>query len=152
VYGLLAALHRRDGYDLFCNRDERKSRMPARPPRIACTNGVLHIAPSDPDGGGTWIGANEYGVTLCLVNAFPVNWKPGDRSLSSRGLLVKELLASRSALEAVDAACGRSLIEFALHSPLAGTRRACLCGPMERRPEGGDAERGSVETRDLVIA
>jgi len=64
-------LQRHEGYEVFCNRDELKTRKPALPPRLAECNGVRYLAPIDNDGGGSWLGVNEFGVSLCLVNYYP---------------------------------------------------------------------------------
>ncbi|NUO80759.1 NRDE family protein [candidate division KSB1 bacterium] len=64
-------LQRHEGYEVFCNRDELKTRKPALPPRLAECNGVRYLAPIDNDGGGSWLGVNEFGVSLCLVNHYP---------------------------------------------------------------------------------
>jgi len=105
-----------DGYEVFCNRDELKTRKPALPPAFAERNGVRALAPIDADGGGSWLGVNELGVSLCLVNHYPLQIpnaagekrergffeKDGDQgkslnaaspqSFRSRGLLLTELL------------------------------------------------------------
>lgn len=79
-----------DGYVLFCNRDERHTRKPASGPRVSLQRGVSFIAPVDGDHGGSWIGVNESGLTLCLLNRY------GDEQVhanyTSRGLLLTELL------------------------------------------------------------
>lgn len=83
-----------DEYQLFCNRDERNSRRPAFGPSQREQNGVKYIAPVDGDHGGSWIGANEFGLSLCLLNRY------GDLELRtkhdyvSRGLLLLDLLDS----------------------------------------------------------
>jgi hypothetical protein len=51
--------------------------------------GVRFIAPVDSQGGGTWISANEFGLSLCLLNGAAGIEVPGTRR--SRGLLVREL-------------------------------------------------------------
>ena len=98
-----------EGYDLLCNRDERLTRPRARMPRVAAMNGVRYIAPVDPQGGGTWIGVNEYGVTVCLVNAYSAK-QPS--SAESRGLIVRGLLSSRSSLNAIAQARRSNLSNF----------------------------------------
>ncbi len=60
----------RDGYRLLFTRDELRSRARARPPAIRFLDGIAHVAPTDVDRGGTWIGVNEFGVTHCIVNTF----------------------------------------------------------------------------------
>lgn len=87
-----------DGYEVFCNRDELKTRKPALPPCFAECNGVRYLAPVDPEGGGSWLGVNEFGLALCLVNHYPCNEGisslPGDheKGYRSRGLLLTGLL------------------------------------------------------------
>lgn len=61
---------RSEGFDLLFNRDESRARGTAEPPRALVVRGVRAIAPTDPDGGGSWIGANEHGLALCLLNAW----------------------------------------------------------------------------------
>ena len=56
------------GYSVFFNRDEAKVRPKARPPQILTLNGVSSIMPIDPQGEGTWCFANEYGLTVALLN------------------------------------------------------------------------------------
>ncbi|MBL8174434.1 MAG: NRDE family protein [Bryobacterales bacterium] len=87
-------LHQDTGYRLLCNRDEKKTRLPALPPQSYWSNGVRYIAPRDGDGGGTWIATNERGMTLCLLNGAPRR-KPF-LTARSRGLLIPDLIASPS--------------------------------------------------------
>ncbi len=61
-----------DGYELFFNRDEANSRLPGRPPSMESAHSISYIAPSDRNAGGTWIGVNEYGLTLSLLNRYPL--------------------------------------------------------------------------------
>lgn len=91
-------LHQDDGYLLFCNRDERRTRAQALGPAIHRREGVLFIAPTDPSGGGTWIGVNQFGIALCLLNGVPAH--PTASPLRSRGLLLPELLSASSQVEA----------------------------------------------------
>jgi hypothetical protein len=60
-----------NGYELFCNRDERRTRRPALPPQLQQRAGVRFIAPRDADAGGSWIAVNEFGLSLCLLNHYP---------------------------------------------------------------------------------
>ena len=39
-------------YEVYFNRDERKTRAMAEPPRLREREGVSFLAPIDPDGGG----------------------------------------------------------------------------------------------------
>jgi hypothetical protein len=96
------------GYQLFCNRDEKRTRKAAIAPQLRTTGGTRFIAPLDGNFGGTWIGVNEYGVAVCLLNRYD-RAAPGQ---VSRGLLVIDLLSSRSAAEAIQSAATRDLPQF----------------------------------------
>lgn len=87
-------LHEGGGYQLLCNRDEKKTRGIARPPRIERRDGVAFIAPLDADFSGTWLTTNEFGLTFCLVNGI------GPRGTESRGHLVLALATSASLRDA----------------------------------------------------
>lgn len=57
--------------DLGFNRDERRSRPPARPPRLRVPVDALpFIAPEDPVGGGAWLALNAAGLCLALLNLY----------------------------------------------------------------------------------
>lgn len=83
-------LRRVDGYELFCNRDERRTRLDATPPRLFDARGQRFIAPVDGEAGGTWISVNQAGLALCLLNDYAAP-EPAATDLRSRGLLVREL-------------------------------------------------------------
>ena len=54
------------GYIVAQNRDERRTRSRGLPPG----EGIFPLlCPRDPDGGGTWIGVNRAGISLCMLNA-----------------------------------------------------------------------------------
>jgi len=55
------------GYLIGMNRDERVSREQAVSPQIIAFGKLEAIHPREP-GGGTWIGANELGITFALLN------------------------------------------------------------------------------------
>ncbi|HKG14432.1 MAG TPA: NRDE family protein [Pyrinomonadaceae bacterium] len=85
------------GYELFCNRDERHTRKAARPPSVRETRGVRFVAPTDGDHGGSWIGVNEAGLALCLLNACggaqsPTRGVMPADDYRSRGLLLTDLM------------------------------------------------------------
>lgn len=91
-----------EGYALYFNRDERVTRSAARPPARAELNGVAYLAPADGDFGGTWIGVNELGVTVALLNRYgETPTEPGPNRVS-RGLLVRSLLDGPSAQRIMD--------------------------------------------------
>ncbi len=80
------------GYELFCNRDERRSRLPAHAPEVRELRGVRFVAPADGNFGGTWIGVNECGLALCLLNRYDVEEADPLRQYTSRGTLVLDLM------------------------------------------------------------
>ncbi|MBL8804561.1 MAG: NRDE family protein [Planctomycetes bacterium] len=107
------------GYELYFNRDEKLTRAPGLPPRRFAGARRAWLAPADPDGGGTWIGVNERGLTLALLNGY----KRADdaaRVWRSRGLLVQELLelddvpTFEARLRALDLSPYRSFTLFAV--------------------------------------
>ena len=92
-------LERCSGYEVFFNRDERRTRKPASPPRVATSGGTRFLAPLDGDFGGSWIAVNEYGLTLALQNGYvdldDVAHEP-PQGFESRGLLLTSLAGARS--------------------------------------------------------
>jgi len=80
-----------DGYEMYFNRDEAKTRLIAYPPKVHTENGVSFIAPIDADAGGTWMGVNAFGVSVCLLNGFG-QVDPARTDYVSRGALVMSLL------------------------------------------------------------
>ncbi len=104
----LSWLLREDGYSVWFNRDERVTRKPAFSPRRHERSGVSFVAPTDAEAGGTWIGVNAFGVTVCLANRYGSTIRPSPSDRVSRGLLVLSVLnlptqqAARSAVECVD--------------------------------------------------
>jgi hypothetical protein len=85
------------GYTLFFNRDERRTRRAAEPPRIDAAGGLRFAAPRDGEAGGTWIFVNEAGVAGCLLNLFRDHPFPPGEPPISRGLLVLGLAGAPSA-------------------------------------------------------
>jgi len=84
---------------IAANRDEYRDR-PARGPALVRRGTRTLLAPIDLRAGGTWLGLNDAGLFAALTNrpsAAP------DRTRRSRGLLVLDALAARSALEAAAA-------------------------------------------------
>jgi hypothetical protein len=94
----LTWIRRDSGFELFFNRDERRTRGRALSPRIHERAGRRWIAPIDPDGGGTWIGVNEFGLGLALLNGYRRS-DDAERRWTSRGLLVDSLLDALSCRE-----------------------------------------------------
>ena len=85
-------------FEVFFNRDEKKTRSRAELPLKREENGMQFLSPRDPDGGGTWMLVNEDGVVLCLLNRWheeskeAVEWE-------SRGRLVWDLAGVHSVEE-----------------------------------------------------
>lgn len=92
---------RPDGFDLLFNRDERRERAAADPPRIVTNGTVRALAPRDGEQGGTWIGVNELGLALALLNRYDGDPaaipRRADDETVSRGAIVTRMLAARSA-------------------------------------------------------
>lgn len=79
------------GYQLFFNRDEQRTRPQAIKPTI---DGKLNSAyPIDPMGGGTWIAVHESGVTLALLNYYQAHVASSLKHFTSRGVIIPSLLA-----------------------------------------------------------
>jgi hypothetical protein len=64
-------IHQGSGYQLLCNRDEKRTRRPASAPQLLTRNNVRFVAPIDGDSGGTWVAVNEFGLSLVLLNRAP---------------------------------------------------------------------------------
>ncbi|MEM8713919.1 MAG: NRDE family protein, partial [Planctomycetota bacterium] len=79
------------------NRDEHRVRAPEIAPREQTTpEGVRYLAPEDSEAGGTWITANEFGVTVALLNGYIESLGPARNSYESRGALVRALAGVES--------------------------------------------------------
>jgi|GEM_PF-32979 len=89
---------RDDGYDLLCNRDERRERAQAVPPMLWPAAEGSYLAPRDPEGGGSWLSVNEHGLTLCLLNHYAAENRSGPPrgEITSRGRIVTTLADRRS--------------------------------------------------------
>jgi hypothetical protein len=85
------------GYDLYFNRDERRTRGPEAGPERWQQDKVTILAPSDGDHGGTWLAVNDHGLTVCLLNGYVESRGPTPEAWRSRGLLVRELADAKDA-------------------------------------------------------
>ena len=122
-------LRQSDGYTLFSNRDEKRSRPPALLPALDQRNGVRFLAPVDPAFGGTWIACNELGVSLALLNGIP-----GPRGATSRGSLVLEIADAPSLAEVSERLESMDLTCFAAFTLVAiEPRRATLACTWDTR-------------------
>jgi hypothetical protein len=84
------------GVRLLCNRDERRARPPALPPQVHALGRRRAIFPVDPQGGGTWVGVNDSGLMVALLNVHRITGASGRAPRQSRGLVVSELLRCRA--------------------------------------------------------
>lgn len=82
----------RQGYRLGMNRDEQRRRVKAMPPKSIREKGRTFLAPYEP-GAGTWIGLNDGGVSLALINWYAVHRRVAAHPVS-RGEIV---IAARTA-------------------------------------------------------
>lgn len=81
------------GFRVAMNRDEEHSRPAAIPPRWRALGGRGRaIWPTDPKGGGTWIGAREDGHVFCLLNYNLRPAPPTPRDPISRGRIIPALV------------------------------------------------------------
>lgn len=110
-----------DHLNIVFNRDELLSRQKAEPPKVEEIRNTAVLSPKDPEGGGTWISANEYGLVFCLLNYYKFSSAGGQKKISnlfglkpdyrrqsgvgmksaflSRGLLVREASTASSLFE-----------------------------------------------------
>jgi hypothetical protein len=84
-----------NGYALGMNRDEKLSRAAGLPPRLTHLNGRAILAPSELSG-GTWIGVNDTGATLALINWYSIATRVAGPATVSRGEVVRLALPSDS--------------------------------------------------------
>jgi uncharacterized protein with NRDE domain len=84
-------VRRRGSLAVVMNRDERRDRAPARPPRRWRGADGGFTAPVDGDAGGTWIAVRDSGVVLALLNHHASTPPAAASTRVSRGLLVTAL-------------------------------------------------------------
>ena len=93
------------GVRLVCNRDELKSRPDALAPRVRGLGRRMAIFPIDPTSGGTWVGVNDAGLVLAVLNRSTSETREdGGSCARSRGEIIPALLAYDRLLPALDAA------------------------------------------------
>lgn len=102
-------------YRLATNRDELRTRAPSMPPSRHDVAGRAACWPVDRDAGGTWIGANDAGLSLCLLNAHPKDLPvPQPHGpLRTRGEIIPMLMGRTSALESIEALSAMDLDAYA---------------------------------------
>ena len=72
------------------NRDEQRTRAPALPPSTTMCGGNRSLYPREA-GGGTWIGVNDQGMALALVNWYSASRQRGPGA-PTRGAIIPSLL------------------------------------------------------------
>ncbi len=90
-----ASLDGSDKLEVWFNRDEQKARPIADPPSLRLLDDVSFLSPRDPQGGGTWMLANEFGVVVCLLNKWELDARPTQGRRKSRGQLVWQMATAR---------------------------------------------------------
>ena len=98
-----------EGFRVVCNRDERRTRPAALPPRLLRVGARVAAFPTDPLGGGTWIGVNDAGLVLALLNAAAAVGSDDGRPIArprSRGFVVRAMLERGSADSILEALGG----------------------------------------------
>ena len=88
-----------NAFRMACSRDEQHGRAPAHPPQQRDLAGLQTLMPIDPASDGTWIGVNEHGLALTLLN-YNLPEPPTDRD-QSRGAVIPQLLSASSVDEVV---------------------------------------------------
>lgn len=77
-------------------RDESPLRTPALPPAVFQGSDTRYILPLDPAGGGSWVGVNDRGAAVVLMNGAFGRHIPAPPYRHSRGTIVRDLLDSLS--------------------------------------------------------
>ena len=101
-----------EGYLLYFNRDEQRTRPHALPPAAHRHNGVDFIAPIDAAHGGTWLLVNAHGLSIGLLNHYPATPMSPTKGCASRGLLPLACADCASAAEAVGRCAGLPLTDY----------------------------------------
>lgn len=96
----VAFIPQSDQHVFISLRDESPQRIKAIPPTVYTTGSFQTIFPLDQTGGGTWLGINNAGSLLILLNgAFEKHVRRSNYA-KSRGMIVRELLATESPVSA----------------------------------------------------
>ena len=96
------------------NRDVQRERLPAKEPAVHRVGGARVFFPKDTQAGGTWFAIHERGTAVVLLNGGWKNheYKPPYRK--SRGLILLDLLAEESVVDAFEAVNLRHIESFTL--------------------------------------
>lgn len=91
-------LYDNNGYHIFFNRDEQRTRLKAEPAQVRDVAGCKGLFPVDPESGGTWVASNEYGLTFAILNYYQAPVEPTVKH--SRGQIIPSLLPAHNVVEA----------------------------------------------------
>jgi hypothetical protein len=101
-----------DGLRMISNRDERLDRPIACEPRVVSLGPRLAAMPTDPSGGGSWIGVNDGGLVAAVLNRYPAVRREADERCTTRGALVPMALGCHSIDEALRSLRGVDASQF----------------------------------------
>ncbi len=87
------------GYQLFFNRDEKRTRAIAQPPRYH--QQYRAVFGVDPEGNGTWLACREDGLSLAILNYYQGVSQYEAAHYTSRGQLILSLLQQRNIAQAM---------------------------------------------------
>jgi hypothetical protein len=76
------------------------------PPRVQTLGRRRAIFPVDPQGGGTWVGVNDRGLVVSLLNVHSLTSPRARGRLRSRGVIVNALLRCRTLVNAAETVTG----------------------------------------------
>lgn len=114
------------GLRLVTNRDEQHDRAPALQPQARRYGDRRALLPVDPSSDGTWVGVNDAGLAMTLLN-FNLPEPPDPAGKSSRGSVITSLLHHDAAADAARDAAGRfeaaAMLPFRL---IVADARACF--------------------------
>lgn len=97
---------------MICNRDESPRRQPAQPPEIRESGSLRMILPIDPPSDGSWIGVNEAGLMVTLLNHNDAP-PPKTKARRSRGTIVPTILSAPTITHASQLVQQLSLDDYA---------------------------------------
>lgn len=92
-----------NSYFFTSSRDERADRPLAVLPESYELNGQKILYPKDPKGGGSWISVSESGQVVVLLNGAIRAHQPEPGYRKSRGLVLLDLIAQPSVVDAFEA-------------------------------------------------
>ncbi|CAN5813450.1 NRDE family protein [soil metagenome] len=89
----------KDKYFITSNRDEKKLRKEAVPPKAYLFGDAKILFPKDTDAGGTWVAMHENGNAVVLLNGGFVKHTPAPPYNKSRGIVLLEIISNGKPFE-----------------------------------------------------